>query len=339
MVERMAGVRRNVGMIALLAALASAAGAHAQSAAAQPPQAASAPDIQALVRHLDLAREHYTNRRLSEAQRELSDAADVLRTIRAPADTQPPARPGKQLPRGGRDVPMPGVLKRVEPEYPLEAAKQGVTGSIVIDVVIGKDGKVRDPRVARSVPALDQAALAAVRQWQFAKPRVGGSPAEISATLVLAFSLRHVPPPTDDIDLARFHVERGDDTAARIALDRVLETVTAEFEDCLAARPKDAAAPVRATGAGGTIKPPTKLRDVRPVYPVAAQYARVSGMVVLEGTIGADGRLRCIRVLRSIPMLDQAAIDAVRQWEFTPTLMGGVPVPVIMTTTVNFTLQ
>jgi len=307
--------------------------AAAQSAPAPAPGA----DRQALVRHLDLAREHYTNRRLSEAQRELSDAADVLRTIRAPADTQPPARAGKQHPRGGRDVPMPGVLKRVEPEYPLEAAKQGVTGSIVIDLVIGKDGKVREPRIARSVPALDQAALAAVRQWQFAKPRVGGSPAEISATLVLAFSLRHVPPPTDDIDLARFHVERGDDAAARIALDRVLETVTAEFEDCLAARPKDGSAPVRI--AGGTIKPPTKTRDVKPVYPAAAQRARVSGFVVVEGTVGPDGRLRCIRVLRSVPMLDQAAIDAVRQWEFTPTLMNGVPVPVIMTTTVNFTLQ
>jgi protein TonB len=45
------------------------------------------------------------------------------------------------------------------------------------------------------------------------------------------------------------------------------------------------------------------------------------------------------RVLRSVPLLDQAALDAVRQWVFTPTLLNGVPVPVIMTVTVNFTLQ
>jgi periplasmic protein TonB len=45
------------------------------------------------------------------------------------------------------------------------------------------------------------------------------------------------------------------------------------------------------------------------------------------------------RVLRSIPLLDQAALDAVKQWEYTPTLLNGVPVPVIMTVTVNFTLQ
>ena len=45
------------------------------------------------------------------------------------------------------------------------------------------------------------------------------------------------------------------------------------------------------------------------------------------------------KVLRSIPLLDQAALDAVKQWVFTPTLLNNVPVPVIMTVTVNFTLQ
>ena len=81
------------------------------------------------------------------------------------------------------------------------------------------------------------------------------------------------------------------------------------------------------------------MRDVRPVYPPIAQSARVSGMVIIEATIGADGRVKDAKVLRSIPLLDQAALDAVKQWTFTPTLLNGVPVPVIMTVTVNFTLQ
>jgi periplasmic protein TonB len=90
---------------------------------------------------------------------------------------------------------------------------------------------------------------------------------------------------------------------------------------------------------GGAIKQPTKLKDVRPVYPPIAQSARVSGVVIIEATIGADGRVKDAKVLRSIPLLDQAALDAVKQWQFTPTLLNGVPVPVIMTVTVNFTLQ
>ena len=95
-------------------------------------------------------------------------------------------------------------------------------------------------------------------------------------------------------------------------------------------------APVRV---GGNIKTPTKVRDVRPVYPLDAQSARISGVVIIEATIDTDGRVYDARVLRSIPALDQAALDAVLQWEFTPTLLEGVPVPVIMTVTVNFTLQ
>jgi protein TonB len=95
-------------------------------------------------------------------------------------------------------------------------------------------------------------------------------------------------------------------------------------------------APVRV---GGNIKPPTKTRDVKPVYPPIAQSARVQGVVIIEATIGADGRVKEAKVLRGQPLLDQSALDAVKQWVFTPTLLNNVPVPVIMTVTVNFTLQ
>jgi protein TonB len=100
--------------------------------------------------------------------------------------------------------------------------------------------------------------------------------------------------------------------------------------------PPPPAAPVRV---GGNIKTPTKTKDIKPVYPPIAQSARVQGVVIIEATIGPDGRVKDAKVLRSIPLLDQAALDAVKQWQFTPTLLNGVPVPVIMTVTVNFTLQ
>jgi protein TonB len=77
---------------------------------------------------------------------------------------------------------------------------------------------------------------------------------------------------------------------------------------------------------------------VNPWYPPEAQAARIQGVVILEAVIGVDGRVTDARILRSIPALDQAAVDAVRQWQYTPTLMNGVPVPVIMTVTVQFTL-
>jgi TonB family protein len=96
------------------------------------------------------------------------------------------------------------------------------------------------------------------------------------------------------------------------------------------------AGPVRV---GGAIKEPKKVKHANPVYPMIAREARIQGVVILECVIGADGRVEDIRVLRGIPLLDQAAVDAVRQWEYVPTYVNGVPVPVIMTVTVQFRLS
>jgi protein TonB len=90
---------------------------------------------------------------------------------------------------------------------------------------------------------------------------------------------------------------------------------------------------------GGAISPPKRLVNVNPVYPPEASEARVQGVVILEVLIGTDGKVENSRILRSIPMLDQAATDAVRQWVFTVTSVNSAPVKVVMTVTVNFTLQ
>jgi protein TonB len=100
--------------------------------------------------------------------------------------------------------------------------------------------------------------------------------------------------------------------------------------------PPPPSAPIRV---GGNIKQPARIKNVNPVYPAIAQSARVQGVVIVEAIIGANGKVQDAKILRSIPLLDQAALEAVRQWEYTPTLLNGVPVPVIMTVTVNFTLQ
>jgi protein TonB len=99
-----------------------------------------------------------------------------------------------------------------------------------------------------------------------------------------------------------------------------------------------AAAPVTVRP-GGDIKPPVKVKDVAPTYPRIALAAQVQGIVIVEATIGPDGKVQEARILRPNPFLDAAALDAVRQWEYTPTLLNGIPVAVIMTVTVNFRLR
>ena len=90
---------------------------------------------------------------------------------------------------------------------------------------------------------------------------------------------------------------------------------------------------------GGVIKRPMKVTDIAPAYPPLARAAHVEGIVIIEATIGPDGRVQDARVLRPNPLLDGAALDAVRRWEFTPTLLNGVPVAVVMTVTVDFRLR
>lgn len=97
--------------------------------------------------------------------------------------------------------------------------------------------------------------------------------------------------------------------------------------------------PQAAVRVGGQIKEPKKLKNVNPAYPDIAKQARVQGVVILECTISPQGKVSDVKVLRGIPLLDQAAVDAVKQWVYTPTLLNGVPVPVIMTVTVNFKLS
>ncbi len=103
--------------------------------------------------------------------------------------------------------------------------------------------------------------------------------------------------------------------------------------------PEAAPPPPQAVRVGGQIKEPKKLKAVAPEYPDIAKQARVQGIVILECTISPQGKVTDVKVLRSIPLLDEAAKAAVLQWVYSPTLLNGVPVPVIMTVTVNFKLN
>jgi len=108
--------------------------------------------------------------------------------------------------------------------------------------------------------------------------------------------------------------------------------------DPLPPPPPPPPAPRQAMRVSG-LQAPRKIRDVAPRYPAIAQSSRVEGVVILEAVIAEDGSVQDVRVLRSKPLLDEAAVEAVRQWRFTPTLLGGQPVPVVMTVTVSFALN
>jgi TonB family protein len=132
------------------------------------------------------------------------------------------------------------------------------------------------------------------------------------------------------------------DRAFTLQVGAVQETI--RIRTSRAALPKQlkasgaAAQPVRV---GGNIRAPRKVKDVRPIYPAAMREAGLTGLVPLEAVIGRDGTVSSVRVLSAQvhPDFAIAAVDAVRQWLFTPTLLNGEPVEVVMTVSVQFDLE
>jgi TonB family protein len=133
------------------------------------------------------------------------------------------------------------------------------------------------------------------------------------------------------------------DRAITLQVGRLSETVTvsAKREPATQATPgipEKKPTPIRV---GGNIKAPTKVVNVNPVFPASMRTAGRGGVVPLDALIGADGSVVFVRVVSANvhPDFAEAATEAVRQWKFTPTLLNGQPVEVLMTVTINFALE
>jgi TonB family protein len=129
------------------------------------------------------------------------------------------------------------------------------------------------------------------------------------------------------------------DRAITLQVGDLRETITVR-ESRTAAGPSPAAPAASPVRIGGNIRAPSKVKDVKPVFPPAMRAAGREGVVPIEATIGVDGSVSSVRVLSAQvhPDFVLAAVDAVRQWRFTPTLLNGAPVEVKITVSVTFDL-
>jgi TonB family protein len=235
----------------------------------------------------------------------LSAAGPAVATSQAPAQV-----------RVGGQVREPVKIKDVKPAYPESAKAAGMQGIVIMEIRVDSDGSVVDAKVLRPIgEPLDSAAMDAVLQWRFMPTLLNGSPVEILMTVTINFRL--------DAD-ERSSAQPVNETAP------ALPTATL---DPITWSPGDP--PLRV---GGAVKEPKKLKDVKPAYPADAMAAGISGIVILEILVDEAGFVTDATVLRSIELLDEAARAAVLQWKFVPTVVNGVPAPVVMTVTVNFTL-
>jgi len=246
-----------------------------------------------------------------------ADGLERVMTVRVEVDVRPApfdrtpgvARVNVLIPVGpirvGNDVPAPRKTKDVRPVLPPEALTAGAKGAVVLDATIDPNGRVSNARVVRSIPLLDAAAVAAVQQWEFTPTVIDGRAVPVIMTVT-----------------ANFTVPASASTAPA-AGPRALAPDTPAIQ------------PVRI---GGGVAPPAVTNRVNASYSAEAQRAGVQGAVAVDVTIDMLGKVSDAKVVRSIPLLDAAALAAARQWEFAPTLIDGKPVPVIATIELTFNM-
>jgi TonB family protein len=191
------------------------------------------------------------------------------------------------------------------------------------------NGKVYDAKVLKSVPGLDQAAIDAVKQWVYEPMIINGVKRPIIFTTTLRFSL------SDEGAGVAGGVEGGVAGGVEGGVQGGVEGGV--VGGVVGSKQEEAVQGV--VRAGGGIKAPKRVKFISPVYPEIARQAQVEGTVILEATTDEKGNVVSVKVLRSIPVLDQAAIDAVRQWKYEPMIINGKSQKIPFTVTVRFRLN
>jgi TonB family protein len=201
------------------------------------------------------------------------------------------------------DVKPPKLVKKVDPVYPDEARKEGISGVVLLSVRADKEGRIEKIKIVKSPhELLSKASVEAVKQWKYEPMYIKGKPMPIIFTVTVNFRLKDEEKKKAEEEIAEF--EKG--------------AVIAESD----------------------IKPPKLVKKVNPVYPDEARKEGIEGVVILKVRTDKQGGIEKIKVLEGPhDLLNKAASEAVKQWKYEPMLKKGNPVPVVFTVTVRFKLK
>jgi TonB family protein len=233
------------------------------------------------------------------------------------------------------------ALTKVEPDYPDAVKSTEIAGQIVIAFTIGRDGNVSDVRPLESGsfgcrsmnsgdPELRQAAIAAVKQWKFRpflmhqQPGDAGEPVEVGSAVALPFDFRKSSAApnagTASSALAPCNPREGAAATTEFVQPRVDPS-----------RPVFGAPVIESSRAEEMVA-----HRVEATYPQMARIAHIQGNVILHVLIDKQGHVANMKAMMGHPILVQAALDAVKQWEYKPFLLNGEPAEVETAVVVKF---
>jgi TonB family protein len=282
----------------------------------------------------------------------------------------PPAAPSVKA-KNAPSAAAPQLIRKVNAEYPAQAAAVDVKGTVRLSITIGKDGTVTDVTSATGHPLLINAAAAAVRQWIY---QTQGSELHLQVDVPVMPGLSGTPATGEIFDLAPLtrvepefpalarqmgvhgtvevvvtigtdghvtavKVVKGHPLLVKATTDAVMRWTYRPPNSPIITRATLNFAPTATSPSMGQIQMATLISRREPEYPLEARQAGVSGLVELIATIGSDGTVKAVTVVKGDPLLIKAAQDAVMQWRYRPTMLNGVPVQADTHITLNFVAQ
>ena len=232
-------------------------------------------------------------------------------------------------------APQSGVaaaaVPRLSPAYPELALKYGVGATVALTATVTVNGDVIDVKTSKWNLTIDRD-IEDVGYWASQPQR-----AFIDACEAVVRQAKVAPRPEEGTVYVTFTFAPGSPRGAIGARWDYGPTPAPTIGAARFSRGVTfSTVPVRV---GGDVRAPHPIAHTDPIYPQSALAARIQGVVIIQATIGPDGLVDDAQVLRSVPDLDQAALDAVSQWQYEPVFLNGVAIPVIMTVTVNFALR
>jgi len=203
------------------------------------------------------------------------------------------------------------LTNEVMPKYPKEARERHTQGDVLIDVIVDESGNVQTAKLsncANCSSMLAQAAVEAVRKWEYQPTLVDGKPVQVSSWIAFRFQLKNSPQ---------------------------VEILTRSESSTPAVEPPGIPGPRKFRISSGVAEA-SMTHSVAPVYPLEAKQGHIEGTVIIQCTIDKQGNVTNLRVVSGPPSLVDATVEAVKHWKYRPYRYNGEPVDVETTITVRF---
>jgi TonB family protein len=236
------------------------------------------------------------------------------------------------------------LIYRVDPIYPELAKRMRLQGIVKLTIAVDEEGLVYDIKAQAGHPVLVPAAIEAVRQWRYSPTLLNGTPVATETTVTCIFAMKETPSPAEK-QTGEIKPPVGESIGSRpgtvvvVTVDRQAATIVPSIPEQTAGLPVKA--PLREPIRVGSMVQESKLiHKVEPVYPAQALREGIQGTVRLTITVNEEGFVYELRAVEgNNPILEEAAINAVKQWQYSPTLLNGIPVAAQATVTVVFNLK